>query len=50
MNGLVSRSGVEVCVPTPYNDAIIEVMRDVDAKTITPGPGVVGRILERARG
>ena len=50
MNGLVSRRGVEVGVPTPYNDAIIEVMRDVDAKTITPGTHVVGRILEAARG
>lgn len=50
MNGLVSRRGVEAKVPTPYNDAIIQVMRDVDAKKITPGPEVIARILEAARG
>ena len=49
MNGLVSRRGLEVGVPTPYNDAIIQVMRGVDDKSIAPGVEVVGRILEAAR-
>jgi len=50
MNGLVSRRGLEVGVPTPYNDAIVEVMRSVDAKKITPAPDVVAKILATVRG
>ena len=49
MNGLVSRRGIETKVPTPYNDAIVQVMRDIDAKRVVPGPSMIERILDKVR-
>ena len=41
MNGLISRKGREVGVPTPYNDAIIEAMHGIDDGSIKPGPATI---------
>ena len=49
MNGLISRRGVEARVPTPYNDAIVAVMHDIDEEAITPAPSVAARIVREAR-
>ena len=46
MNGLVAQKGLEVSIPTPYNDAVIEVMNGVDDKTLEQGESHVDRILE----
>jgi 2-dehydropantoate 2-reductase len=46
MNGLICQKGREVGVPTPFNDAIVEVMHGVDDKSIKPDPSIVDRILK----
>ena len=50
MNGLVAAKGREAGVPTPYNDAVIEAMRAVDAGTLPPGAEHVDRVLRAAGG
>ena len=50
MNGLICDKGLETGVPTPYHDAIVEAMRLVDSKTITPGPENVDRIVRAVEG
>jgi 2-dehydropantoate 2-reductase len=50
MNGFVSSRGVEMGIPTPYNDAIVEVMHEIDHGALAPEPSVVTRIVEEARG
>ena len=50
MNGLVAAKGRETGIPTPYNDAVIEAMRAVDAGTLPPGAEHVDRVLRAAGG
>ncbi len=45
MNGLVAQKGLEVVIPTPYNDAVIEVMNGIDDGTLAQGEAHVDRIL-----
>ena len=45
MNGLVSAKGREVSVPTPFNDAIVDVMHSIDNGSLPPDPTNVDRIL-----
>ena len=46
MNGLVSAKGREVAIPTPYNDAVIEVMNGIDDKTLDQDEAHVDRVLK----
>ena len=48
MNGLVAAKGRETGVATPYTDAIVSVMAEVDAHTITPSAAVADEIFARA--
>jgi hypothetical protein len=50
MNGLIREKGLETGVATPYHDAIVEAMRLVDNKTITPGPENVDRVVRAVEG
>jgi 2-dehydropantoate 2-reductase len=50
MNGLICQKGREVGIPTPYNDAILDVMHGVDNGSIAPDPSVVERILKAVDG
>jgi 2-dehydropantoate 2-reductase len=50
MNGLICQKGREVGIPTPYNDAIVDVMHGVDNGSIAPDPSVVERILKAVDG
>jgi 2-dehydropantoate 2-reductase len=46
MNGLVAQKGREMAVPTPFNDAVIEVMNGIDDKTLEQSDAHVDRILK----
>ena len=46
MNGLVAGKGREVAIPTPYNDAVIEVMNGIDDGTLAQSDSHVDRILK----
>jgi 2-dehydropantoate 2-reductase len=46
MNGLVAQKGREVAIPTPYNDAVIEVMNGIDDKTLQQDEAHVDRVLK----
>ena len=46
MNGLVAQKGREVAIPTPYNDAVIEVMNGIDNKTLKQDVAHVDRVLK----
>ena len=46
MNGLVAAKGREVAIPTPYNDAVIEVMNCIDDKTLEQSEDHVERVLK----
>jgi len=46
MNGLVAEKGREVAIPTPFNDAVIEVMNGIDDKTLEQSEAHVDRILK----
>ncbi len=48
MNGLVAAKGREVGIPTPFNDAVIEAMRAVDAGVLPQGPEHVDRVMRAA--
>ena len=50
MNGLICEKGRETGVPTPYHDAIVDAMRLVDSKEISPGPENVARIVRAVEG
>jgi len=45
MNGLICQKGREVGVPTPFNDAIVEVMHLIDDGSVEPDPSLVERIM-----
>jgi ketopantoate reductase len=45
MNGLVCQKGRQVGVPTPFNDAIVEVMHGIDDGSLKQAPAVVDRVL-----
>ncbi len=45
MNGLICRKGREVDIPTPFNDAIVEVMHGIDDGSIKPDPATVDSIV-----
>ena len=45
MNGLVSLKGLEVSVPTPFNDAIVDAMHEIDGGSLLPDASNVDRIL-----
>ena len=45
MNGLICQKGREVGIPTPFNDAIVEVMHSVDDGSIEPDLSLVQRIM-----
>ena len=46
MNGLVAQKGREMAVPTPFNDAVIEVMNGIDDKTLEQSDVHLDRILK----
>lgn len=48
MNGLICRKGLEVGIPTPFNDAIVDAMRGIDDGSVKPDPSLVDRILQAA--
>ncbi len=48
LNGLVCQRGSEAGVPTPFNDAVVSLMRQVDAGTLQPSPANITRALETA--
>ena len=48
MNGYIVEEGRRVGVPTPVNAAVVEVVRDIDAGRLQPGPSNVERVLEMA--
>jgi len=48
MNGLVCQKGRQVGVPTPFNDAIVEVMHGIDDGSLRQAPAVVDRVLRAA--
>ena len=50
MNGFVSQKGLEVAVPTPFNDAITDAMRSIDDGSLQPGSLNVDRILKAVGG
>jgi len=45
MNGLVSRKGLEVGVPTPYNDAMVSAMHRIDDRSLDQGPSMIDVVL-----
>lgn len=50
LNGYVSRRGREVGLETPVNDAIVQVMKQVDNREIQPDPANVDRVWDLAHG
>ena len=46
MNGLICSKGREVGIPTPFNDAIVEAMHDIDGGSLKPDPSTVDRIIK----
>lgn len=46
LNGYVSRRGREVGVPTPVNDAIVELIRDVESGKRKPDPANVDQVWD----
>ena len=48
MNGLVCQKGRQVGVPTPFNDAIVEVMHGIDDGSLKQDPKVVDRVVRAA--
>ena len=46
MNGLVSAKGREVAIPTPYNDAVIEIMNGIDDKIFEQDEAHVDRVIK----
>lgn len=48
MNGLVCRKGLEVGIPTPFNDAIVEAMRGIDDGSLKPDQSTVDLVLKAA--
>lgn len=45
MNGLVSRKGLEVGVPTPYNDAMVSAMHRIDDRSLDQGTSMIDVVL-----
>ncbi len=50
LNGLVARRGAEAGVPTPYNDAAVAMLREIDAGRAGPAPSRIREALARAEG
>jgi len=48
LNGLISRKGREVGVPTPVNDATVAMVRQIDAGLISPSPQNVVHVLRQS--
>ena len=48
MNGLVCLKGMEVALPTPFNDAIVDAMHGIDDGSLKPDPSNVDQILKAA--
>ena len=48
MNGFISQKGREVGVPTPINDAVVRVVKDIDDGLAVPDAANVERVLELA--
>ncbi|MQF96149.1 MAG: ketopantoate reductase family protein, partial [SAR202 cluster bacterium] len=46
MNGLVAQKGRELAIPTPFNDAVIEVMNGIDDATLSQNEAHVDRIMK----
>ncbi len=46
MNGLICSKGRESGVETPFHDAIVEIMKGVDDKSVTPDPSIVDKLLK----
>ena len=45
MNGLICSKGREAGVETPFHDAIVEIMKGIDDKSIAPDPSIVDKLL-----
>ena len=48
MNGFISRMGREIGVPTPVNDAVVSVVKEIDDGVAVADPSNVDRVLELA--
>ena len=48
LNGLVSSQGADAGVPTPVNDAVVAVLRDIDTKRSLPSISHLSHALEQA--
>ena len=48
MNGYISEQGRIAGIPTPVNDAIVQVVSEIDAGTRKPGPENVALVLKLA--
>jgi 2-dehydropantoate 2-reductase len=48
MNGFISRMGREIGVPTPVNDAVVSVVKQIDDGVAVSDPSNVDRVLELA--
>ena len=46
MNGLICSKGREAGVETPFHDAIVEIMKGIDDKSIAPDPSIVDKLLK----
>ena len=49
MNGLIVEKGIETNIQTPYHNAIVEVMKDVDAGIVEPSKELADRVLKIAQ-
>ena len=48
MNGFISRMGREIGVPTPVNDAVVSVVKEIDDGVAVSDPSNIDRVLELA--
>ena len=46
MNGLICSKGREAGVEPPFHDAIVEIMKGIDDKSIAPDPSIVDKLLK----
>ena len=48
LNGLVAEKGAEAGISTPTHKALVQVVKEVERKEVTPAPGLVDRVWELA--
>ena len=48
MNGYIAEQGLTVNVPTPFNTAITEIVREIDEGIRTPDPSNINEVIKIA--